>query len=480
MPKSPLRATPDYLENPRDGSTLESWLKISAATIVDTSIQPDEDQFFADLATSLGHTAFSSSYLFTPELEATPDIMAHDVHVDPLQDSQFQRLDQDTHGPTQGLAALGIHSSASINEISSGLKDVQKNAQEATKALQSVPKQAPAVSTPTPAPAPKTPSTPTPAAPSTPTQSSTPKPQAPPIAPPGPKPTGVKYDSRTAALVNDGCPNCGLDTVSDGVLSCPSCGWEEGADIEFDIDTAFHPIISENAHIAWFQSNPFMQFNNPSPMNPAGQYNDMNYNPRPTYFEQGSGDSSFANLHSSPNGNYTRDSLNYGGVTDMLVVPPADPRWGNQPPKMRETMPVTPGGMKDPRTASLARRLDRCILAKRLSDEDNPYIRDYSEVRPLNNSMDASVNKPELDPNDPQNPEDSAATLHQQPSPRSRAMGPQSLMGQFDPNNKGDGPGAFIETVSPGSADGTRFSIPSYKTQRPSPGLPSLDFIKDH
>jgi len=222
-----------------------------------------------------------------------------------------------------------------------------------------------------------------------------------------------------------------------------------------------------------------MQYNNPSPMNPAGQYNDMNYNPRPSYFEEGSGDSSFANMHKGPNGNYTRDSLNYGGVTDLLPAPPADPRWNYSDPDMESYMPIT-HGVLDSKAASLSLTLDWVRMARSLSTEDNPYIRDYSEVRPLNNSLEESDNKPDMNPNDPDDGEDTSDTMHRQPMPRSRAMGPQSLMGQFDPNNKDDGPGAFISTVSPGSADGTRYSIPSYKVNKPAQELPTFDWGKDH
>ena len=473
MTSSPLRPIPDYLENPHDGSELTTWIKKAG---IDTRIQPDEDAFFAELATAVGHKAYSSQFLDTPELQDSPNIMPHDVHIDPHQDSQFERLNQDTSWPTQGLGAMATHTSGSLDDLSKGLQNVQQNAQQTSKALKEV-----ATSAPTSAPAPAVAATPptqaTPATPSptTSTPTSSPSPQAPPVPPPGPKPTGVTY---TASVDLPSCPECGAETRKDDIDFCPGCGWEDGAELTLDPDSFHsHQTLSEQGHYAFFQSNPMMS--GPyglDAMNANGQYNNMNNNPRTTYFEEGTGDSSFANLHNAPNGNYTRDSLNYGGITDLLIVPPADPRWNNSDPEMHDYMPITGLTVSDPRTAALAKRIDAVIImAKKLSDEDNPYIRDYSEVRPLNNALEESVNKPELDPNGIGDSDDAGETMHRQPMPRSRAIGPQSLMGQFDPNNQDEGDAPPFVSVVPGAG-----RVPSYKTQKPAEVLPTFDFVKDH
>ena len=442
MPYSPLRPQPDYGENPHDASSIDFWLK--EASTSDDLIQPEEDNFFAELAKEMNsHKAFSSSYLYTPEGNASPSILPHNVHIDAEQDSQFMRMDQDNLSPTQGLAA-NVMKTALLEQTTQDLKNLATQAQQATQALKQV-TPAPSGSTPAPSGSTPTPSTGSGAS----TQPTTP--------PPGTAPSTAPTAQQQAA--SKPIPQNPPGTP-------PSPVGKTGGLI----------------HEAWFQSNPFMQYNmqiNASPLNSGeGQYNNMSYNPRPSYFQEGSGDSNFADMHAAPNGSYTPESLTFGGVTDMLEVPPADPRWTNDPEVLHEEMPISVHTVPNPRTAALSNLLDDVILktSRRLSNDDNPFIKDYSEVRPLNDTS-LSVNSPQMDPNKPNDPVDSTDTLHQT-QPRLRSIGPQGPLAQFDPNQLTADP--YIETVCPASADGTRYSIPSFKTQRPAPTLPSFDFIKDH
>ncbi len=445
--QSPLIPTPDYGLNPHDPSDT-SWYR-------EGSVNPQELEFFSGLiAQSKTKTAFQSSYMFTPdgnyegEEDDSPSIMVHDVHPGKSEGDPFESRDLDRLARPQGFGQFAVkagHVAADIaQDMTKLVTEAQQDTAKAQKATADTQKATKDLATANEA-AKKEIS----AAPA----STTPAPAT--TTPAQTAPKTVTSDPNKAVATKPPPPSGASKTY--GTASRKAS-------------------LGEQSHTAWFQSNPYMQFNYPSPMNPAGQYNDMNYNPRPTYFEQGSGDSSFSNLHTSPNGNYSRDTMAFGGVTDLLLVPPADPRWVNEAANFEESMPVTRGTTT---TASLVDMLDAQIMheAKKLSTEDNPYIRDYSEVRPLNNNME-SINAPEQDPNDIQDQEDVGGSLHQQPSPRSRATGPQSLMGQFDPNNAQFDP--FISTVSPGSADGTRFSVPSYKLNRPAPTLLSMDLFKDH
>lgn len=448
---------------------------------VDTSIQPDEDAFFKDLVTKVGSTKLSFDSMY--DIEGDFSEGADTPGILPLcrrdfDDSAKTHMNQDLPSRSQGLGANAIHDAGAFEDVAKDINNAVSQAQGASTALQQLqaggsqsvpppgsaapttaPPQTTSVTTvsgaPQPAATPQTPttSTPTPVAPVAPT--SVPKPQPTPIPPPGPKPTSITYGSPAPA--------------------------PKTSSLNFDPNAYSARSMSERAHTAWFQSNPFMQFNQPSPLNPAGQFNDMNYNPRPSYFEEGTGDSSFSNLHTPNNGCYSRDSLNFGGVTDLLVVRPADPRWVDESPDLAEMLPMTSDATADPKLASLSSQID-LKMAKMLSTEDNPYIRDYSEVRPLNADLDFSVNKPERDPNDPQNPEDVGDSLHQQPNPRYRAIGGGGDAGghgdQFDPNQSTADP--FIDVTSPGSADGHSFTMPSYKTKRPVSDLPMGEFFKDH
>ena len=489
---SPLRQKPDYLENPHDASSPEEWLKRGAVN-ADPSVKPEEDAFFEDLVDSTLHKGFTSSFMFqepTPmdgKPNSSPAPMVHNVHVDPHQDSQFQRLDQDHVNPLpDGLGKFVMsknHSATDdLDSLANSLKNVNQQATQAVKSTTQVNQQAQKiVPQPTPGSAPLPPNASSAPAPNNTSTAPQPAPAttiapAATTAPTAPTPT-------TAPAVPSMSPS------SDAIK--PQTGTPPQQ--KQTIHTYTTASLSERAHYAWFQSNPYMQFNNPSPMNPAGQYNDMNYNPRPTYFEEGTGDSSFANLHNAPNGNYTRDSLNFGGVTDLLITPPADPRWTDDDANLGASMPMTGLAVSDPReesappppappsnkTSAVSMLIDREMMrtAKSLSTEDNPYIRDYSNTTPLNNSLTDSVNAPELDPNKPQSDHDEYGSLHQT-QPRLRAIGPQGPLAQFDPTNQTADP--YIETVCPPSADGTRFSLPSFKTKRPVPGLSSTDFVRDH
>ena len=481
--KSPLRPHPDYCENPHDGSEPSGWLKYSGKE-VDTSIQPAEEAFFEDLVGAF-KKGYAASFMDTPSGETSPlggspssSIFVHPKF--PSHDSDsYTGLTQPMGGPTEGFAGEvinSIHSAADENpfaDLAKGATDAVKGLQDAQNTLSTTPTPAPASTPPTTAPAASTPKTPTTPAVAPPTTA--------PVAPTAPatptvSPSQSAIQPQAAPHKQEGQKSPSSTTYSTGKATPPTQP-PVVASIHFDPNAYALKSMSERAHDAAFQSNPFMTFNQ-SVLDPGGQYNDMNYNPRPSYFEEGTGDSSCSNLHNKNNGNYSRDSLNFGGVTDMLVVRPADPRWTNDPVDLGKMLPMT--GEASSKMAALANLLDHTMMkqAQQLGTDDNPYLRDYSEVRPLNADLDFSVNAPEKDPNDPQNQEDVGGSLHMQPNIRTRARGPQAPMGQFDPNQATTD--SFITTVNPTGAMGARYTLPGWKESRPFSELCSTNFLPDH